>query len=132
MMSEIGVVRDKRESARAVGAHGNANKRTSIMKQYVFLTALLGVVCLRPTLSLAVDYTGQWRGTITESVNECKNLAKGEPGEYMLTFVHGCRFCGHGEQGQTTLQGGRQPQPPAVCSSGRLVCDQWWVCDGDY
>lgn len=112
-MSEIGVVRDKRESARAVGAHGNANKRTSIMKQYVFLTALLGVVCLRPTLSLAVDYTGQWRGTITESVNECKNLAKGEPGEYMLTFVHnGADFVGMENKVKRPYKGVVNPSRP--------------------
>ncbi len=57
------------------------------MKRYIFLVAFIGVMCMQPALSHAIDYTGQWRGTITESVNECKDLGKGKPGEYTLTFI---------------------------------------------
>jgi hypothetical protein len=57
------------------------------MKRFSLLVALLGVVFMSPAPSHAIDYTGQWRGTITQSVNECKNLGKGVPGEYMLTFI---------------------------------------------
>lgn len=59
------------------------------MKHYVGLIAVLGVMWMQPALSHATDYTGQWRGTITESTNKCKNdLGKGKPGDYMLTFIH--------------------------------------------
>lgn len=66
------------------------------MKHYVYLLAVLGVMWMQPALSHATDYTGQWRGTITESTNECKNdLGKGKPGEYTLTFIHkGDEFVG--------------------------------------
>lgn len=58
------------------------------MKRFSLLVALLGVMIMSPGLSHAIDYTGQWRGTITQSVNGCKNdLGKGKPGEYMLTFI---------------------------------------------
>jgi hypothetical protein len=49
------------------------------MKRFSLLVALLGVVFMSPSLSHAIDYTGQWRGTITQSVNECKNLARACP-----------------------------------------------------
>lgn len=65
------------------------------MKRYVFLLIFLGVACMQPAISHAIDYTGQWRGTITQSVNQCRNLGKGVPGDYMLTFVHtGDEFVG--------------------------------------
>ena len=58
------------------------------MKKYVFFMVFIGVMCMRPAMSLAMDATGQWRGTITESTNKCKNdLGKGKPGEYTLTFI---------------------------------------------
>ena len=43
---------------------------------------------MQPGLSYGFDYSGQWLGTITESVNHCKNLGKAEPGEYKLTIRH--------------------------------------------
>ena len=58
------------------------------MKRYIFLVVFIGVMCIQPALSHAIDYTGQWRGTIIESVNACKNdLGKGKPGEYTLTII---------------------------------------------
>ena len=58
------------------------------MKKYVLLMVFFGALCMRPALSHAMDCTGQWRGTITESTNQCKNdLGKGKPGEYTLTFI---------------------------------------------
>jgi len=83
------------------------------MKRYIFLVAFLGIVCMRPGLSHAVDYTGQWRGTITESVNECKNLGKGEPGEYMLTVVHkGDEFVGMENKVKRPYKGVVNPSRP--------------------
>ena len=83
------------------------------MKRYVFLMALLGVLCMCPALSHAADYTGQWRGTITESVNGCKNLGKGVPGDYMLTFVHnGDEFVGMENKVKRPYKGVVNPSRP--------------------
>jgi hypothetical protein len=35
----------------------------------------------------AQDYSGIWTGVVTESASDCKNIVKGKPGEYQLTFV---------------------------------------------
>ena len=58
------------------------------MKQYASLIILVGFLLMHPGLSCAVDYSGQWHGTITESVTNCKNLGKAEPGDYKLTIIH--------------------------------------------
>lgn len=57
------------------------------MSKYLVFLAFVGIMSLQPDLARAADYTGQWRGTITESVNQCKDLGKGKPGDYMLTFI---------------------------------------------
>ena len=44
-------------------------------------------ICL-PTLSLGQGYSGQWLGTVSESINRCKGLGKAEPGDYKLTIIH--------------------------------------------
>ena len=36
----------------------------------------------------AQDYNGTWSGLVTESTSDCKNIVKGKPDEYGLTFVH--------------------------------------------
>ena len=43
---------------------------------------------LVPAGVCALDFSGQWLGTITESHNRCENLGKAEPGDYKLTIVH--------------------------------------------
>ena len=39
------------------------------------------------TNSVAQDYSGTWAGVVTESTSDCKNIVKGKPGEYRLSFV---------------------------------------------
>jgi len=58
------------------------------MKRYASLVIFVSLMLLQPALSHSADYTGQWLGTITESVNRCDNLGKGKPGEYKLTITH--------------------------------------------
>ena len=43
--------------------------------------------CL-PALSFGQGYSGQWLGTVSESINRCKGLGKAEPGDYKLTIIH--------------------------------------------
>ena len=53
--------------------------------------ALLFLLCLglvQPLGVLAQDYSGQWLGTVTESVNRCEQIGKAEPGDYKLTIIH--------------------------------------------
>jgi cytochrome bd-type quinol oxidase subunit 1 len=57
------------------------------MRQYVLVAAVFSGIFVQTVSAWAVDYTGQWRGTITTSENRCKNLGKGKPGEYVLTFI---------------------------------------------
>lgn len=83
------------------------------MKRLSLLVVLLGVVCMSPALSHAFDYTGQWRGTITQSVNECKNLGKGVPGDYMLTFIQkGDEFVGMENSVKRPYKGVVNPSRP--------------------
>lgn len=58
------------------------------MKRYVTHLVVAGCLCFLPGLALAVDYNGQWLGTITESIDNCKDLGKAEPGDYKLTVIH--------------------------------------------
>jgi len=83
------------------------------MKRYVFLLIFLGVACMQPAISHAIDYTGQWRGTITQSVNGCRNLGKGVPGDYMLTFIHdGDEFVGMENKVKRPYRGVVNPSNP--------------------
>lgn len=41
-----------------------------------------------PAAVSAQDFSGQWLGSVTESVNHCERLGKAEPGDYKLTIVH--------------------------------------------
>lgn len=41
-----------------------------------------------PTQAMAIDYAGQWLGTIGESINRCEGMGKAEPGDYKLTIIH--------------------------------------------
>jgi hypothetical protein len=45
------------------------------------------IVMLPSARCVAQDYSGQWLGTITESVNRCERLGKAEPGDYKLTII---------------------------------------------
>lgn len=54
-------------------------------KLFVFVIGL--VLSLTSTVS-AQNFSGQWRGTVSESVNRCERLGKAEPGDYKLTIVH--------------------------------------------
>ncbi len=58
------------------------------MRRYAVALYIGIFTLLSPALSFAENYNGQWLGTITESVNNCKNLGKAEPGEYKLTIIH--------------------------------------------
>jgi hypothetical protein len=40
-----------------------------------------------PALLSAQNFSGQWLGNVTESVNHCERLGKVEPGDYKLTIV---------------------------------------------
>jgi hypothetical protein len=83
------------------------------MKRFILFVAVLGVMCMNSATSHAIDYTGQWRGTITQSVNECKNLGKGVPGEYMLTFVQkGEEFVGMENSVKRPYKGVVNPSRP--------------------
>ncbi len=35
----------------------------------------------------AQDFSGAWAGVVTESTSDCKNIVKGKPGEYRLSFA---------------------------------------------
>jgi len=53
--------------------------------------ALLFLLCfwlIQPIVASAQNFSGQWLGTITESVNRCEGIGKAEPGDYKLTIVH--------------------------------------------
>ena len=52
------------------------------------LILLLGLLLVPAGGAAAQDYSGQWLGTITESLNRCENLGKAEIGDYKLTIVH--------------------------------------------
>lgn len=52
------------------------------------IVVLIGLLSLPPAGVSAQDFSGQWLGTITESLNRCENLGKAEPGDYKLTIVH--------------------------------------------
>ena len=52
------------------------------------LILLLGLLLGPAGGAAAQDYSGQWLGTITASLNRCENLGKAEPGDYKLTIVH--------------------------------------------
>jgi len=54
----------------------------------VMLLLILGIAVMLPEFLWAQDYSGQWLGEITESINRCEDLGKAEPGEYKLTIVH--------------------------------------------
>ena len=42
-----------------------------------------------PTAAVvAQNFSGQWLGNVTESLNRCERLGKVEPGDYKLTIVH--------------------------------------------
>lgn len=41
-----------------------------------------------PAAVYAQNFSGQWLGTVTESLNRCERLGKAEPGDYKLTIVH--------------------------------------------
>ena len=56
------------------------------MKQYASRLIIAGCLFFLPNLSIAADYSGHWLGTITESVNNCKDLGKAKPGNYKLTI----------------------------------------------
>ncbi len=44
---------------------------------------------LMPAAAMAAeDFSGQWLGTVTESLNDCRRIGKVEPGDYKLTIVH--------------------------------------------
>lgn len=43
---------------------------------------------INPGMSYGLDFTGQWLGTITESINRCDHLGKAKPGDYKLTISH--------------------------------------------
>ena len=58
------------------------------MERYASLILCIGAMIMQPVLSYGFDYSGQWLGTITESINHCENLGKAEPGEYTLTITH--------------------------------------------
>ena len=45
------------------------------------------IVILSSAPCAAQDYSGQWLGSITESVNRCERLGKAEPGDYKLTIT---------------------------------------------
>jgi hypothetical protein len=97
----------------------------------VYLMAVLGAMWLRPALSHAADYTGQWRGTITESTNDCKKLGKGKPGEYTLTFVHkGDEFVGMENTIKRPYQGVVNPsRPQFVHLVGSYATDGGYVME---
>ena len=51
---------------------------------------LLILLCwglIQPAVLFAQDFSGQWLGTITTSLNRCERLGKAEPGDYKLTIV---------------------------------------------
>ena len=49
---------------------------------------LIGLFFMLPATSFSQNYSGQWLGTVTESINRCERLGKAEPGDYKLTIVH--------------------------------------------
>lgn len=58
------------------------------MKRYTSLFIFLSFIFICPHLARGRDFSGQWLGTITESINRCDNLGKAKPGEYKLTITH--------------------------------------------
>lgn len=59
----------------------------TIVKTKLFVFVLGLVLTLTSTVS-AQNFSGQWLGTVSESVNRCERLGKAEPGDYKLTIVH--------------------------------------------
>ena len=43
---------------------------------------------MQPLGVYAQNYSGQWRGNVTESLSRCEGIGKVEPGEYKLTIAH--------------------------------------------
>ncbi len=43
---------------------------------------------IQPVAASAQNFSGQWLGNVTESLNRCERLGKVEPGDYKLTIVH--------------------------------------------
>jgi hypothetical protein len=101
------------------------------MKHYVYFIAVLGIMWMQPALSHATDYTGQWRGAITEPTKDCKNLGKGKPGEYTLTFVHkGDEFVGMENSVKRPYKGVVNPsRPQFVHLVGSYVTDGGYVME---
>ena len=58
-----------------------------ILNWYAFLL-ICGLVSIHPAKVCALDYGGQWLGTITESLNWCERIGKADPGDYKLTIIH--------------------------------------------
>ena len=53
--------------------------------------ALIFILCLgliAPAVVCAQNFSGQWLGKVTESLNDCDRIGKTEPGDYKLTIVH--------------------------------------------
>ena len=52
--------------------------------------ALIFLLCfglMHPAALCAQDFSGQWLGSITESLNRCERIGKAEPRDYKLTIV---------------------------------------------
>lgn len=62
-------------------------KRKPPLKTIV-LMLITGIAAMLTHDALAQNYSGQWLGTITTSLNRCEDLGKAEPGDYKLTIVH--------------------------------------------
>ncbi len=58
------------------------------MKKRNVLVILASCLFSLPCVSYGNDYSGQWLGTITKSVNQCENIGKAELGDYKLTILH--------------------------------------------
>lgn len=58
------------------------------MKNFLFSLIFFGLLVSGPISSYGQNYSGQWLGTVTESVNYCKQLGKAEVGDYKLTIIH--------------------------------------------
>jgi hypothetical protein len=51
----------------------------------VLIACSLTMLC--SSNAAAQDYNGIWTGAVTESTSNCKNIVKGKPGQYQLTFT---------------------------------------------
>ena len=58
------------------------------MKRYTILVFLAVVLLSNPQITYGNNYSGQWLGVVTDSLNRCKSLGKAEPGKYKLTIIH--------------------------------------------